>query len=53
MLSIEHLTQLFCGMRSASELHWLGEIEVEGDSSLVAKLDTAWQATPPFCWDFF
>ena len=52
-LSVEHLTQLFCGMRSASELQWLGAIEVEGDSTLVAKLDAAWQATPPFCWDFF
>lgn len=52
-LSIEHLTQLFCGMRSTSELRWLGEIEVEGDSALIAKLDAAWQATPPFCWDFF
>ncbi len=52
-LSVEHLTQLFCGMRSASELQWLGEIEVEGDSALISKLDAAWQATPPFCWDFF
>ncbi len=52
-VSIEHLTQLFCGMRSASELQWLGEIEVAGDSTLIAKLDAAWQAKPPFCWDFF
>lgn len=52
-LSIEHLTQLFCGMRSAAELHWLGAIEIEGDSTLLSKLDAAWQATPPFCWDFF
>jgi predicted acetyltransferase len=52
-LSIEHLTQLFCGMRSAAELHWLGAIEIEGDSIVLSKLDAAWQATPPFCWDFF
>ncbi|MBM0740714.1 GNAT family N-acetyltransferase [Phormidium sp. CLA17] len=52
-ISVEHLTQLFCGMRSASELQWLGAIEIEGDSTLLPKLDAAWQATPPFCWDFF
>lgn len=53
MLSIEHLTQLFCGMRSAVELHWLGDIDIEGDSTLLSNLDAAWQAKPPFCWDFF
>ncbi|UBF28117.1 GNAT family N-acetyltransferase [Kovacikia minuta CCNUW1] len=52
-LSIEHLTALFCGMRRATELAWTGEIEVEGDRTLLANLDAAWQATPPFCWDFF
>ncbi|MEX0271061.1 enhanced intracellular survival protein Eis [Leptolyngbyaceae cyanobacterium UHCC 1019] len=53
MVSIEHLTQLFCGMRSAVELHWLGAIDIEGDSTLLSKLDAAWQAKSPFCWDFF
>jgi predicted acetyltransferase len=52
-LSIEHLTVLFCGVRSAQDLLWTGEIAVDGDASLLAKLDAAWQATPPFCWDFF
>ncbi|MCY7390471.1 MAG: GNAT family N-acetyltransferase [Leptolyngbyaceae cyanobacterium CAN_BIN12] len=52
-LSIEHLTQLFCGMRSATELNWLGEIDIEGDSTLLSKLDAALIAKPPFCWDFF
>jgi predicted acetyltransferase len=52
-LSIEHLTSLFCGMRQATELLWTGEIEVEGDRDLLSKLDAAWKATPPFCWDFF
>jgi predicted acetyltransferase len=52
-LSIEHLTQLFCGMRSATDLNWLGELDIEGDSTLLSKLDAAWQAVPPFCWDFF
>jgi predicted acetyltransferase len=52
-LSIEQLTQLFCGIRSASELHWLGEIHIEGDVTVLSKLDAAWQAIPPFCWDFF
>ncbi len=52
-LSIEHLTQLFCGMRSAAELHGLGAIDIEGDVTLLSQLDAAWQANPPFCWDFF
>lgn len=52
-LSIEQLTVLFSGMRSASELHWLGEIDIEGDPTLLAQLDAAWKTTPPFCWDFF
>ncbi|HEY9616719.1 MAG TPA: GNAT family N-acetyltransferase [Microcoleaceae cyanobacterium] len=52
-ISIEHLTELFCGMRRASDLHWAGEVEIEGDQTLLPKLDKAWQAIPPFCWDFF
>lgn len=51
--SIDHLTELFCGMRSAIDLHWTGDLELEGDDTLLPKLDQAWQATPPFCWDFF
>ncbi len=51
--SIEHLTELFFGVRRATDLFWMGEIEYEGDPTLLQKLDTAWQATPPFCWDFF
>ncbi|MGC8710936.1 MAG: GNAT family N-acetyltransferase [Leptodesmis sp.] len=52
-LSIEHLTQLFCGVRRSRDLLWTGELEVEGNDSLLAQLDYAWQAEPPFCWDFF
>ncbi|MGQ9871502.1 GNAT family N-acetyltransferase [Leptodesmis sp.] len=52
-LSIEHLTQLFCGVRRSRDLLWTGELAVEGDDSLLAQLDHAWQAEPPFCWDFF
>jgi predicted acetyltransferase len=51
--SIEHLTVLFSGIRQASSLLWTREIEVEGDDRLLLQLDKAWQATPPFCWDFF
>lgn len=52
-LSIEQLTALFCGMRRAIDLHWTGELELDGDPALLSDLDRAWQATPPFCWDFF
>jgi predicted acetyltransferase len=52
-LSIEHLTALFCGMRQATDLVWTGEIEIEGDRGLLSRLDAAWQANSPFCWDFF
>ncbi len=52
-LSIEHLTQLFCGTRRSRDLQWTGELEVEGDINLLAHLDRAWQSEPPFCWDFF
>ncbi|MBW4579370.1 MAG: GNAT family N-acetyltransferase [Tildeniella nuda ZEHNDER 1965/U140] len=51
--SIEHLTELFCGFRRSRDLLWTGELEVEGDRSLLANLDSAWAATSPFCWDFF
>lgn len=51
--SIEHLTELFCGFRRSRDLLWTGELEVEGDRSLLANLDNAWIATSPFCWDFF
>lgn len=52
-LSVEHLTQLFCGVRRSRDLLWTGELEVAGDDSLLNHLDHAWQAEPPFCWDFF
>ncbi|MGA7933835.1 MAG: GNAT family N-acetyltransferase [Kovacikia sp.] len=52
-ISVEHLTTLFCGIRRATELAWTGEIEVEGDRTLLPSLDAAWKANPPFCWDFF
>lgn len=51
--SIDHLTELFCGLRRSRDLLWTGELELEGDDTLLLKLDQAWQATPPFCWDFF
>jgi predicted acetyltransferase len=51
--SVEHLTELFCGLRRATELVWTREIEYDGDRVLLQKLDAAWQCTPPFCWDFF
>jgi predicted acetyltransferase len=51
--SVEHLAELYSGVRRARELLWTGEIEFEGDRTLLNHLDTAWQASPPFCWDFF
>jgi predicted acetyltransferase len=51
--TIEHLTELYSGVRRGGELLWMGEIEFEGDRTLLNHLDTAWQASPPFCWDFF
>lgn len=51
--SVDHLTEMFCGLRRATELVWTREIEFEGDRALLQKLDGAWQTTPPFCWDFF
>lgn len=52
-ISIAHLTELFCGVRRATDLLWTGEIEYEGDLTLLSQLDRAWRADPPFCWDFF
>ncbi len=52
-ISIEHLTALFSGMRRSQDLWWTGEIELEGDREVLHQLDAAWQAAPPFCWDFF
>lgn len=51
--SVDHLTELFCGLRRSRDLLWTGELEVEGDDSLLFHLDAAWQAAAPFCWDFF
>jgi predicted acetyltransferase len=51
--SIEHLTELFCGLRRAAELVWTREAEFEGDRTILQKLDAAWEATPPFCWEWF
>ncbi len=52
-LSTSHLTQLFSGFRRATELLWTGEIELEGDVTLLSYLDAAWHTRAPFCWDFF
>jgi predicted acetyltransferase len=52
-LSITHLTALFAGVRKATDLAETGEIEFKGDIALLRSLDQAWQATAPFCWDFF
>jgi predicted acetyltransferase len=52
-LRIDQLTALFCGSVTAQTLHWAGELWAEGDLSLLTQWDAAWQATPPFCWDFF
>ncbi|MBD2104620.1 enhanced intracellular survival protein Eis [Leptolyngbya sp. FACHB-261] len=52
-LSIDHLVELFCGLRKASELAWTRELEFTGERSLLAQLDRAWQCTPPFCWNEF
>lgn len=52
-MSIEHLTALFSGFRCSSDLYWTGEIELEGEGALLKQLDAAWQASSPFCWDFF
>lgn len=51
--SIDHLTELFCGFRRSRDLLWTGELEIEGDQSVLDSLDRAWANTPPFCWDFF
>ncbi len=51
--SVEHLTEMFCGLRRAAELVWTREIEFHGDRSILQKLDSAWESTPPFCWDMF
>lgn len=51
--SIDHLTELFCGLRRATDLVWTGEVTLEGDPQLLTLLDQAWQTPPPFCWDFF
>ena len=52
-LSITHLTALFAGSRTATELARLGEIEFTGAPLALTALDQAWQAAAPFCWDFF
>jgi len=51
--SVDHLAELFSGSRQARQLYWTGELEIEGDDSLLAPLDTAWATQPPFCWDAF
>ncbi len=52
-LSIDHLMELFCGLRKASELAWTRELEFTGERSLLSQLDRAWECTPPFCWNEF
>jgi len=51
--SIDHLTELFSGLRRSQQLHWTGEVEVDGDPTVLTQLDAAWAASPPFCWDAF
>jgi predicted acetyltransferase len=51
-LSIEKLTELFCGWRRSRDLLWTGELELTGEN-ILAALDTALETHPPFCWDFF
>lgn len=51
-LSIEKLTELFCGWRRSRDLLWTGELELAGIDCLTA-LDAALATQPPFCWDFF
>jgi predicted acetyltransferase len=52
-ISIAHLTVLFAGTRTATDLARTGEIEFTGDQAILLALDQAWQTTAPFCWDFF
>ncbi len=52
-LSVERLTQLWCGYWNAQDAHRCAQLEVEGDPAPLALLDQAWQTAPPFCWDFF
>ncbi|MBF2025321.1 MAG: GNAT family N-acetyltransferase [Oscillatoriales cyanobacterium C42_A2020_001] len=51
--SVHHLAELFSGLRRSQQLHWTGELELEGDDALLAQLDSAWNTQPPFCWDAF
>lgn len=52
-LSIEHLTAVFAAERSPVELHWTGELKVEGPEAVLQHWAIAWKADPLFCWDFF
>ncbi len=52
-LSVDHLAQLFSGVRRSQQILWTGELELEGDAALLAQLDAAWSTQPPFCWDAF
>ncbi|MDX2232014.1 MAG: GNAT family N-acetyltransferase [Leptolyngbyaceae cyanobacterium bins.349] len=51
--SVDHLVELFCGLRRSRQLRWTGELELEGDPALLTQLDAAWETQPPFCWDAF
>ncbi|MDX2239200.1 MAG: GNAT family N-acetyltransferase [Leptolyngbyaceae cyanobacterium bins.302] len=51
--SVDHLAELFSGLRRSQQLHWTGELELEGEATLLAQLDAAWKTQPPFCWDAF
>ncbi len=51
--SVDHLAELFSGTRRSRQLHWTGELELEGDETLLDQLDAAWATALPFCWDAF
>ncbi len=52
-LSVEQLTLVWSGVRRMTELVAMGSVDVLGDRTRLSLLDAAWQAKPPFCWDFF
>jgi predicted acetyltransferase len=51
-LSIEKMTELFCGFRRSRDLLWTGELDLTGPDCLTL-LDQALETPAPFCWDFF
>lgn len=52
--SVDHLAELFSGLRRSQQLYWTGELELEGnDDRILSQLDATWNTQPPFCWDAF